>query len=100
LVIFGRFGVAAGDRGGGWGMMAGMKFLLVLVAVVVAVCLWGCAGIDVTGRVYAEDPERGAKGGLVFTPGERPGWWARITGENGGAEISGTVPSAKVRAEK
>ena len=58
-----------------------------------ALVLLGCESMAVTGRIYMQDPQSGAKGGLELVPGARPGWWIRIPAPSGSAELSGTLPA-------
>lgn len=76
----------------------------IAIAIIVA-SLVACADYPITGSIYAIDPGSGAKGGLVFIPGQKPTVSVKVPyyGENGeliGMLDVGTVPKPKVIPEK
>jgi hypothetical protein len=57
---------------------AGWRFVVGLVFLCIIAILSGCADYPITGSVVYRDPETGAKGGLVFRPGESPVGTVRV----------------------
>lgn len=88
----------------GW-LVAGCYALWSAIAIAALLLLSGCAEYPVTGSITYRDPDTGAKGGLVFSPGEPPTASIRVpvyddeTGELIGlAELE--MPTATVVPEK
>lgn len=76
-----------------------MKHLLLILAAALAALLVSCADYPLTGSIAYRHPGSGAKGGLEFIPGQRPGGFVKIpirdpeTGEiTGHAELATAPP--------
>ena len=99
ITISGDVSENDGEASGGSGGILPLAFFAFCAA---CLLMPSCSGeYPVTGSITYRDPDSGAKGGLTFTPGEKPSGFIRVpiydpeTGEQiGQAELGGPLAGA------
>ena len=61
------------------------------LAALLTIALASCAEYPLTGTISYRDPDSGAKGGLVFRPGERPAARVRVPYYGSSGELLGML---------